>query len=265
MLSYQHAYHAGNAADLHKHVALGVLLDLLTRKPRPVSYLESHAGRGIYDLTSPEAQKTGEAAQGIARLDPGGPFGRALAAVRARYGASAYPGSPLIAEALLRPGDRLSLCELHPAEHGALKATLGHVPVGPAIAIHKRDGHEGLRALCPPDPRRGLVLIDPSYEVKTEYDQTAATALEVLRLWPQGIVMVWYPILSAGRHKAMAERITAALPGACLRHEVRFVPAPERGMTGSGLLVLSPPFGAERALKDAWSACDAVFQPVRFG
>ncbi len=261
MLSYQHAYHAGNAADLHKHVALGVLLEVLLRKPRPLSYLESHAGRGLYDLTGPEAQKTGEAASGIARLAPGGAFGQALAAVRAYAGAAAYPGSPLIAQVLLRPQDRMTLCELHPAELAGLKSAVVATPDGPSVSIHKRDGHEGLRALCPPDLRRGLALIDPSYEVKSEYSDTAATALEVLRRWPQGIVMVWYPVLAAGRHVAMAEQVMTALPDNCLRHEVRFVSQPDRGMIGSGLLILGPPYGAKQALDEAWAACSEVFQP----
>ena len=122
MLSYQHAYHAGGPADVHKHIVLAELLARLTSKPRGLSYVETHAGRGLYDLAAPETAKTGEAAAGIARLapDPGTPFGRALAAARAAGGATAYPGSPFVARALLRPQDRLTLMELHPAEHAAL-------------------------------------------------------------------------------------------------------------------------------------------------
>jgi 23S rRNA (adenine2030-N6)-methyltransferase len=262
MLSYQHAYHAGNAADLHKHVALGVVLEVLLRKPRPLSYLESHSGRGLYDMAGPEALKTGEAASGIAQVAPSGAFGQALGKVRAWAGAAAYPGSPLIAQALLRPQDRMVLCELHPAEHTALKAALGHSLGGPEVSVHKRDGHQGLRALCPPDPRRGLVLIDPSYEVKAEYAATAATALEVLRRWPQGIVMVWYPVLPAGRHEALAAQIMEAVPNNCLHSEVLFVDPPERGMIGSGLLILAPPYGAKEALDEAWAGCAGIFRPV---
>ena len=163
MLSYQHAYHAGNAADLHKHVALAALLALLTSKPRGISYLESHAGRALYDLAGAEARKTGEAEAGIGRLAGGeGPYWEALEAIRERFGAQAYPGSPMIAWHFLRDQDRMHLCELHPAETEALRRVLGG---GGGVAIHRRDGHEGLHALVPPVPRRGLALIDPSYEV----------------------------------------------------------------------------------------------------
>ncbi|MEM9737044.1 MAG: 23S rRNA (adenine(2030)-N(6))-methyltransferase RlmJ [Pseudomonadota bacterium] len=256
MLSYQHAYHAGNAADLHKHIALAETLVALTAKPRGISYLESHAGRGLYDLTGAEAQKTGEAAGGIARITPEGAFGEALAAVRAAHGEGAYPGSPLIAQALLRPQDRLTLCELHPAEHGALKSVLGG-----AAALHRRDGHEGLRALTPPDPRRGLALMDPSYEVKAEYAETAATALAVLKRWPQGVIMIWYPILPAARDLALTAPLETALPW-LFHHRVRFTQQPERGMAGSGLLVLNSPFGLADRLEAAWCQARSVFTPA---
>ena len=261
MLSYQHAYHAGNAADLHKHVALAVLLGVLTRKKRGISYLESHAGRGLYDLSGAEARKTGEAAGGIGRVGDDalpGPMAEALRRVRAREGEAAYPGSPLLAAELLRPADRMVLAELHPAEHPALRRAMARV-VGPAVEIHRRDGHEALRALTPPNPRRGLALLDPSYEVKDEYASTANTLLELLRRWPEGVAMVWYPKLPAGRETALTGPVEAAgLPGT-LRHEVRFRDAPERGMPGSGLLIVNLPYGAEAALREAWARCEAVF------
>jgi len=161
MLSYQHGYHAGGPADLHKHIALAGLLALLTRKARPITYMDSHAGRGLYDLGGEQATKTGEWKAGIGAASVGdGPYWRALAGVRARHGARAYPGSPALAREMLREGDRMVLMELHPAEHAALSNALS----GPGVEIHKRDGREGLLALSPPKPRRGLVLIDPSYE-----------------------------------------------------------------------------------------------------
>ncbi|HUS54393.1 MAG TPA: 23S rRNA (adenine(2030)-N(6))-methyltransferase RlmJ [Thermohalobaculum sp.] len=260
MLSYQHAYHAGSPADLHKHIALAELLTLLTRKARPISYLESHAGRAVYDLASPEALKTGEAARGIGKLPETvlaseGAFWSALRWCRARHGPNAYPGSPMIAQALLRLQDRIALCELHPAEHAALKECLA----GPGIAVHRRDGHEGLPGLCPPQPRRGLALIDPSYEIKGEYAQTAETALATLRKWPEGVVMVWYPILPEARHTALTGPIEAAGIGGMLRHEVTYREAPARGMTGSGLIFLNLPHGADKLLRDAWQACSPVF------
>jgi 23S rRNA (adenine2030-N6)-methyltransferase len=260
MLSYQHAYHAGSPADLHKHVALATLLTLLTRKARPISYLESHAGRAIYDLASPEAMKTGEAARGIGKLPDTalaseGAFWTALRWCRTRHGPNAYPGSPMIAQALLRPQDRITLCELHPAEYAALNDSLA----GPGIAVHRRDGHEGLPGLCPPQPRHGLVLIDPSYEIKGEYAQTAKTALATLKKWPEGVLMIWYPILPEARHTALTAPIEAAGIGGMLRHEVAFHVSPPRGMTGSGLIFLNLPHGADTLLRVAWQACSAIF------
>lgn len=254
MLSYQHAYHAGNAADLHKHAALAALLTALTGKPRGISYLESHAGRGLYDIASQESKKTLEAASGIERVHPGGPYNRALSAIRAAEGPSAYPGSPLIARTLLRAQDRLTLCELHPGEHRALVGALA----GPGVAIHRRDGHEALPALSPPVPRRGLALIDPSYEVKSEYAAAAETALAVLKRWPEGVVMLWYPILPAGRHRSLLGILKRGLPDGRLISEARFREHPARGMTGSGLAILNPPYGIERVLADAWAPLEAV-------
>jgi 23S rRNA (adenine2030-N6)-methyltransferase len=261
MLSYQHAYHAGGPADLHKHAALAALLALLTAKERPISYFESHAGRGLYDIASPQALKTGEAMRGVALLEPvEHPFFAALARVRAAHGPSAYPGSPAVARALLRPQDRLTLMELHPAEHAALAAAMA----GPGVAVHRRDGREGLKALTPPEPRRGLALIDPSYEIKTEYLETGLLALEVAARWPEGVVMVWYPLLPQGRHEGMIGPVEAVAPGT-LRDEVVFADPPARGMYGSGLLVLNPPYGAEAALAGAREACAAAYAPPGAG
>ena len=261
MLSYQHAYHAGCLADVHKHAALAVLCARLREKPKPLSYLESHAGRGLYDLASPEAEKTGEAKAGILRLIADGavpsdqPLAEALRRVEAKFGAGMYPGSPMIAAELLRPDDVLHLMELHPQEHAALKRTMR----GRNAHIHRRDGYEGLLAIAPPTPRRGLVLIDPSYEVKTEYLRAAECVIDLHAKWPQATVMIWYPILQAGLHEPMIERLTdAALPELLLR-EVRFRLAPgAAGMRGSGLVIVNPPWGAEAAL----DAADRMLAPA---
>lgn len=264
MLSYQHAYHAGGPADVHKHAALAALLALLTAKERPISYLESHAGQGRYDLSDGAALKTGEALRGVAmtaRADH--PYWKAIDAARAESGEASYPGSPKLAEALLRPQDRMTLMELHPVEHMALSHVMGTGrPGGPTVAVHRRNGHEGLRALTPPQPLRGLALIDPSYEVKTEYDETAALALEIWARWPQGVIVVWYPILPAGRQAALIGPVMAVAQEAAMVDEVRFRSPPARGMQGSGLLILNPPFGAQEALTDLREMCVRVFAPV---
>ena len=248
MLSYQHGYHAGNLADVHKHALLAWVLEYLTQKDKPLSYIETHAGRGLYDLGSAEALKTGEAAQGIERVGdwfaPDHPYARALAATRAAHGPQAYPGSPLVAAQLLRPQDSLHFNELHPREHTELTAAL--TPFDARIA--RRDGWEAAQALCPPTPRRGLLLADPSYEVKAEYAQAAKAFAQLHRKWNVGVLMLWYPILADGRHRAMTRALKEAIPEIALS-EVAFPPARDgHGMVGSGLAVVNPPWGfAEEA------------------
>jgi 23S rRNA (adenine2030-N6)-methyltransferase len=246
MLSYQHAYHAGNMADVHKHALLAVMLDYLTRKDKPLTYLETHAGRGLYDLDAPEAVKTGEAAQGIDVAErqgwfpPDHPYARALAAVRRTHGPRAYPGSPLIAAEFLRADDRATVAELHPQEFAALNALM----LGHPIHCRQMDGAQMALALTPPEPRRGLLLIDPSYEVKAEYELMAKLIADVHRKWNVGVIALWYPILTDMRHRPMAGALEAAGFPKILRHEVRFAPAREgHGMVGSGLFILNAPFG----------------------
>ena len=238
MLSYQHAYHAGGPADLHKHIALAELLALLTRKARPLTYVETHAGRGLYDLTSVETAKTGEADAGIAKIDlPDCPFTDALKAIRVKHGATAYPGSPAIAQALLRPTDKIYLMELHPAEYAALKVNIK----GEGVSIEQRDGYEMAMEIVPSIPRKGLVLIDPSYEVKTEYLQVAEFTRKLMAKWPEATVMIWYPILKAARHTEMLD----ALQLPYIFDEVAFDLKGNKGMTGSGLALVNAPYGAE--------------------
>ncbi len=258
MLSYQHAYHAGGPADLHKHMILAGLLARLTVKPRPVSYAETHAGRGLYDLSDPETARTGEAAAGIDRLapDPDRPYGRALAETRAAHGPKAYPGSPALTAALLRPGDRIALMELHPAEHAALRANFRNRP---DIEIHRRDGYEGVLALAPMKPRKGLVLIDPAYEVKDEYATVPVFVRSLLAKWPEATIMVWYPLLPAGRHHAMLAALAPLRPRF---DEVAFTPRPARGMTGSGVALVNAPHGAVGLFAEAHAATAGILAPI---
>lgn len=250
MLSYQHHYHAGNPADVHKHALLAWTLDYLGQKDKPLSYIETHAGRGLYDLADPAAIRTGEAVQGIGRLEqgfaPDHPYRRRLDETRARYGAGAYPGSPLIAALSLRATDRIHLAELHPGEHALLARHLAPYPA----EIRREDGFAMARALCPPMPRRGLLLADPSYEVKTEYDSIPRQFARIARKWNVGILMLWYPILTIGAHEGMLTQLGAAFPEG-LRHEVRFPPVRAgHRMTGSGLFIVNPPYGlAEEAAR----------------
>lgn len=243
MLSYQHLYHAGNLADVHKHAHLAWVLDYMTAKDKPLTYIETHAGRGLYDLGSAEALKTGEAAAGIGRLEAriaaDHPYRRLLDKTRARRGAMAYPGSPLIAALTLRPGDKLNLAELHPQEFAALKSALQGFPG----EVAQRDGWDHALAATPPTPRRGLMLVDPSYEVKTDYDRAARVIAQVARKWNVGVLILWYPILADAPHRPMVDQLRHDIPDLFVS-EVRFPPAREgHRMVGSGLAVVNPPFG----------------------
>lgn len=242
MLSYQHIYHAGNLADVHKHALLCAMLEYMVQKDKPLTYIETHAGRGLYDLEADEALKTGEAAQGIARLGAvfpdDHPYCRRLSEVRARYGGAAYPGSPMLAALSLRDGDKMHLAELHPREHAALERSLA--PWG--AHVRAIDGFALAMAVCPPAPRRGLMLIDPSYEVKDDYDAIPRHMAAIHRKWNVGILVLWYPILTSGAHRAMLSALQAQFPEG-FRHEVGFPPARDgHRMVGSGLFVVNPPF-----------------------
>jgi 23S rRNA (adenine2030-N6)-methyltransferase len=258
MLSYQHLYHAGNLADVHKHAALSWVLDYLTRKDKPLSYIETHAGRGVYDLGAAEAVKTGEAAAGIklaeALFPPDHPYRQRLAETRAAHGPQAYPGSPLIAALGLRETDTLHLAELHPQEHTHLKATSRDW----GAHVYQKDGFDLALALTPPTPRRGLMLVDPSYEVKADYEALPRHLANIHRKWNVGLLMLWYPILQGGAHGPMLQALETAFPDG-LRHEIRFPPVREgHRMVGSGLFVVNPPFGLDQELAVLSSRLDRL-------
>lgn len=264
MLSYQHLYHAGNLADVHKHAALAWVLDYLTQKDKPLSYIETHAGRGVYDLSADEAVKTGEAAAGIAlaeALFPADhPYRQRLAEARAGYGPHAYPGSPLIAALGLRETDSLHLAELHPQEVAQLRAVAGDW----GAHVYQQDGFQMALAVTPPTPRRGLMLIDPSYEVKADYEAIPRHMAALHRKWNVGILMLWYPLLTGASHRPMLRVLEAEFPSG-LRHEVRFPPAREgHRMEGSGLFVVNPPYGLDAELRVLSQHFAVLARPGRF-
>lgn len=248
MLSYQHAYHAGCRADVHKHAVLTMLLQQLTRADTPLAYMETHAGRGMYRLDAPEALKTGEAQDGIiameARLDAAHPYCQLLRHIRQQAGAMAYPGSPAIAQRLLLPTDSMHLMELHPQENAALRVQMK----GSGAHIYKRDGYEAVLALAPPSGSSGLVLIDPSYEVKSEYMQAADFVLELHAKWPETTILLWYPLLAAENHLPMLDKLQSAHLPACWQQQVRWQPLHPRAMQGSGLFAVNLPDNMREAL-----------------
>ncbi|HEY9079201.1 23S rRNA (adenine(2030)-N(6))-methyltransferase RlmJ [Magnetovibrio sp.] len=252
MLSYQHAYHAGCPADVHKHAALARLLVRLSAVDEPLTLIETHAGRGLYSLTSPEAKKTREAQQGIVRLlkdgklPPSHPLAKVIAKTRRRHGPAAYPGSPLIADTLLRPQDSIHLMELHPQEHAALEHLLGDKK---NISIQRRDGFEATYEMAPPTPKRGLVLIDPSFEIKSEYTLTAEFIIDLNAKWTDGIILLWYPMLKAGYYKDMVGALEDAMLPGFHRSEMHFAkPENVRGMFGSGLVAVNLPKAFQPAI-----------------
>ncbi|MFY0617550.1 23S rRNA (adenine(2030)-N(6))-methyltransferase RlmJ [Shimia sp.] len=262
MLSYQHIYHAGNLADVQKHALLAVMLDYMGKKPKPLSYLETHAGRGVYQLNDAAALKTQEAAAGIGRAEDWfakeHPYMRALAEVRAVHGAAAYPGSPALAAALTRPEDSLQLCELHPQESSALKNAMH----GSGAKVHVRDGFETVMGICPPTPKRGILLIDPSYEIKSDYKILPNWIADVHRKWNVGVIALWYPVLVDGPQDDMVKALKGKNFPKTLHHEVRFPPARQgHRMVGSGMFVINAPYG----LDDEAKRLDQKFEALRIG
>lgn len=255
MLSYQHIYHAGNPADVHKHALLCTMLGYMTRKEKPLSYIETHAGRALYDLSSAEALKTGEAAAGIDRLRGGlavdHPYIAALEKLAQTHGPQSYAGSPLLAALSLRDTDTIHLAELHPGEHAALRDAMR-----PYLAkCHKQDGFEMAQAICPPTPRRGLMLIDPSYEVKSDYTTIPGHIAKLHRKWNVGVIALWYPILTSGAHAPMIVALKRQNLPNVLHHEVTFPPVRENhGMIGSGMFILNAPYGLEQEAKSLSAA-----------
>ena len=266
MLSYRHGFHAGFWADVHKHAALALLLAHLKRKDTPFTVIDPFAGDAVYDLASPEALKTGEFRDGISRLwrRSDAPDGVAwyLAQVRAlnaKPRLATYPGSPELARAALRRADRLIAGELHPTAYAALKRWAK----GDArIAVHRRDGFELISAVVPPPVPRGLVLIDPSYEVKAEYDTLAPALATALGKWPHGIYAVWYPILPEGRHRALLAALARLPADGMLVSELAPSAPPASGLQGSGLAIVNPPWRFEQAMDEAgrWIAA-ALWAP----
>lgn len=271
-MNYRHAFHAGNHADVLKHVVLLGLCEALQRKPAACFALDTHAGRGLYALDADPAQRTGEAAEGVERLladPPTDPwltrYLEAIAACRARHGATAYPGSPWLLAHALRDQDRIACCELQPDEATALKAVFAH---DPRVAVHQRDGYAAMRALLPPQVQgvryaRGLVLVDPPFEAQLEEFHTALAALrESLARWPQGTYALWYPIKQR-RALQPFYRAAAALPAkSVLLAEllVRADDSPLR-MNGSGLLLLNAPYQFDAALRRTLPALAQALAP----
>jgi 23S rRNA (adenine2030-N6)-methyltransferase len=257
-MNYKHIYHAGNFADVAKHVGLMYCISALQRKDAAFFVLDSHAGRGYYDLQAAEAHKSGESERGIQRLIETS-IGEAVladyfATIRARHGKrlARYPGSPALIASALRPQDRALFVELMPAEARAADrevASLGR------IRTEIGDGYAALKAFLPPDERRGLVLIDPPYESLDELKLMLQAFADAYRRWPSGIFLMWYPIRSAAQRRTVHARFEALGIPKMLFADLAIHPDDAGvGLAGSGLMMVNPPYGADEFLSEAYTA-----------
>lgn len=259
MLAYRHAFHAGNHADVLKHLVLMLVLQHMNAKEKGYRLVDTHAGAGGYSLQGEYANKRAEYLDGIARLwgrdDLPGPIADYVALVRAFNGGNLlkqYPGSPAIAQRLLRTHDQLRLFELHPTDHRILASYLG---TEKAVEVKMADGFDALKGQLPPPTRRGAVLIDPSYELPADYARVVVALREGLERFADGVMMIWYPQLQRVESAQLAKRLQAVAtkqaPKGWLHLRLSVALADERGfgLLGSGLVIANPPHQLAQTLR----------------
>ena len=265
MFSYRHAFHAGSHADILKHLVLIHLVEYLQEKPGALTIVDTHAGAGIYSLVDGFASVSKEADQGIYRLaqfaqtsalSPGiHNYLNCIRAENAEDDISIYPGSPFILARLLRPQDRLKLFELHPKEIDILRHNISELKQSKQIDIYAEDSFARLKGLMPPPSRRGLVLIDPSYEDKQDYHYLETTMEEALQRFATGCYAIWYPCLSRRESAALPDhmkKIAATHKRSWLHVELRVENAPkERRLQASGMFIINPPWILEKQLAES--------------
>jgi len=273
-VNYRHAYHAGNFADVFKHALLIVLIEALKLKPKPLCYVDTHAGAGRYNLHDGLAQRTGEFTEGVMRvmaqprvpgpLQPYVDLIHALNPDASAHALDVYPGSPMIAARLLRPIDRLQLCELQDEEVGALRTEFAN---DPRVAVHQRDGYAALAALLPPKERRGLILIDPPFEQQEQEFATIETALAAaFEKFATGVYAVWYPIKlrthvapfhrwlrGCGREKILVAELLLHPDDSNLR------------LNGCGLAIVNTPWQVDKRIADMLPLLQRNLTQGRFG
>ena len=261
-MNYRHAFHAGGFADVIKHIVLVRILVYLQEKPAPFRVIDTHAGAGLYDLKSEEADRGGEWLTGIARImqarfsETAAPLVKSyldiVTAFNPQGALEAYPGSPLIARALLRPQDRLTACEV---EAGARKHLIDWLRGDAQAKVVDLDGWVALPAFVPPSERRGLVLIDPPFEDKEEFHRLADRFAAAFAKWPTGIFLLWYPAKNRRATDDLARRVaqvaaSAKPTGKCLRLEFSVAPqAAGATLASTGLLIVNPPWTLRDELK----------------
>jgi 23S rRNA (adenine2030-N6)-methyltransferase len=251
MLAYRHAFHAGNHADVLKHTTLALVLRHMNLKDKGWRYVDTHAGAGGYSLQGEYAKKRAEFEQGIALLwdrsdlpEPVAELVRLVREFNGNKGLIQYPGSPAVAQALMRPQDQLRLFEMHPTDHKILASYLGDTP---GVEVKLGDGYASLRSQLPPTTKRGVVLIDPPYEIKTDYVRVLAALREALERFPDCIVILWLPQLQLVEAAQLPQRLKAAADSGAkkgwLHARLTVAQADERGfgMLGSSVFIANPP------------------------
>jgi len=278
-MNYRHGFHAGNFADVFKHAVLARILVYLGEKPQPYRVLDTHAGTGLYDLEGSQAARTGEWREGIGRLMRAlerGEIGEHIRALLAPYfaalaaqndgsaaagGLRFYPGSPRIALALMRPQDRLTACELEPHAFAALSARLRGDRRAKPMEL---DGWLAINAQLPPPERRGLVVVDPPFEAADEFDRLLNGLDLAMRKWASGSYLLWYPVKGPAA-SAFIRRLRRVAPPKTLRVELHVRPAEAGRFTGSGLILVNPPWRLAGELEILLPALAAVLADGRTG
>jgi 23S rRNA (adenine2030-N6)-methyltransferase len=266
MLSYQHGYHAGNFADVIKHIALTRLLHYLTIKEKPLFYLETHSGKGLYDLKNRQSEKTGEYKQGIKLLWPDqkklGPFFNeyihAITQLNKSNELKYYPGSPFLAINQLRKQDRMYFCELHPTEFESLRQ-LPHL--NKKVYYRNEEGLGAMKALLPPAEKRGLIFIDPSFEIKNEYKEIPEKIKQAYKRFSTGIFCLWYPLVNRTLVHKLNKGMTAINAKNTLRIEFNLTNTPIEGMAGAGLWLINPPYTFTHEMSVVLDTLKTYFNP----
>ncbi|WP_075182520.1 23S rRNA (adenine(2030)-N(6))-methyltransferase RlmJ [Pantoea sp. 1.19] len=270
MLSYRHSFHAGNHADVLKHTVQSLILTALKEKEKPFLYLDTHAGAGRYQLSGEHAERTGEYLEGIARLwqrddvpDELAPYLSAVRAMNANGTLRYYPGSPLIARHLLRADDKLELTELHPSDYPLLRQEFAK---DERARVARSDGYQQLKAKLPPPTRRGLMLIDPPYELKSDYQTVVKSIQEGYKRFGTGVFALWYPVVLRQQIKRMVADFEASGIRRILQIELAVRPdSDQRGMTASGMIVINPPWKLEQQMNSLLPWLHKVLVPAGTG
>ena len=245
MLSYRHSFHAGNYADVIKHIVLVEILAYLTKKEAPFEYIDTHSGTGLYDLRSHESSKLQEYTNGIAKLNRQtfpelATYFDVIDSFNQHSALTFYPGSPSFAQYFIRKQDRAWLYELHPTDIELLKKNMAG---NRKVRVHHQDGFKGLKAVIPPTSKRALVLVDPSYEIKTDYQLVATSIISAYKKFRQGVYAIWYPVVQRETIDSMEQTLIDSGIRNIQRFELGLSPdTKERGMTSSGMIVINPPW-----------------------